>query len=386
MLLRLFWRYLRGFVKVRCEGGLHSRFFDRLLKEEIDVFQIHMQGNTAYFCVFLRDYHKLRPIAKKCQCRVRIETKHGLYFSYVKLPYKAGTAVGLAVFCAVIFLLGNMVFTVEIKGGSTIPRDVLLTSLEKYGLRPGIWQGDVDVKAVEHGLMFDNDRLSWVAVNLSFGRATVEVKDKDAFPEETQHAARIVAKRDAQVKSVEVISGHAVAGPGQVVVAGQTLVEVAPATLENSWTENVNAKIIGYTEYTRHFTLDRQHIFRTETGNTIRTRVLYLGNGTIPLSLRRNVFRYFDVVTYETPVTVFGVRLPLRVVTTEYMEMNQVSVSLNEVQAKLMLLEYQSDYEKENLSHCEILNRDTEFAFDGANYVYTVQYLCLEEIGEYMYS
>lgn len=383
MLLRMLWRFLRGYVEVRCDGGLFARFFDRMLKENLGVFKVKVAGNTARFCMYISDYNAVRAIAKKSQCRVRVERKHGLYFAYHKVNHKAALAAGFAVFFAVIYLLGNIVFTIEIKGPSTIAKNTLISSLEANGLKVGMWRGDVDVKRVEQGVLLDNERLSWIAVNLSFGVATIEVKDKIVEPPSPESGDGLIAKRDAKIKSIEIVAGEALVKPGEVVSKGQQLAIPSQFAIDGSWTTKVEAHILGYTEYTCTFTVSKNHVFREPTGNTFERKSLQFGETVLPLPGKQNSYQYFDVDTYITSPRLFSVELPFRIVTQEYVEVEQTSRRLNEQEAKMMIAQYQADFEQKELSQCEILSRESVFYDDGAAYVCTIQYLCLEDIGIY---
>lgn len=376
------WRYIRGVVEVQCEGGFFGRFISRAMNEGLGIFKIKVNYNVAQFYVFISDYKALRPIAKKSQCRLRIKRKHGLYFVWRRLPNKTALIAGLLVFCTVIMMLGNMVFVIEIKGTSMIPKDVLLASLERNGLRVGMMAGDVDVAAVGHGVLLENERLAWIAVNLSFGVATVEVKDKTFETEVPLNSGPLVASRDAQIKSITAISGNVLVKPGDVVRQGQLLVE--PLTdLGDSWAAAASAIVVAYTEHTVVFTLDRNHIYRVPTGNRTLIKTINFGETSIPLSLGKNPYEYFDILSYEQPMWIFSVEMPWRIAVTEYIEVNQFSVVLNRAQAQVLCDEYLKDYEQTELAGCETLNREITLEENGARFIYTVHYLCLENIAVY---
>jgi len=384
MLVKKLIRYLMGYVDVRCDGGLFNRFFDLAMKEGVRVFNARVKGNTAFFCVYIADYKRLRKIAKKSQCKMRTQKKHGIYFPYRRIEQKAALAVGLAAFILVVFLLGGTVFTIRIEGSSTIPKETLIASLEANGLRAGMLQSGVDIRQVEYGVLLDNSRLSWIAINFSFGVATVEVKDKVDIGD-TPGVTRIVARCDAQVKSVTVMGGVGLVEPGDVVQKGQDLVVINELAEDSSWTGNVDACIMGYTENTYIFTLSKNHIFREETGNTVTHKTLVIGDVSIPASAGKNTFRYYDEITYQRPIELFAVELPAKMIVTEYIEINQYSAVLNEQHALKIFTENLSVFEKELFSGAEILTREAKITDAGSEFVYTVTYFCLEDIGEYLF-
>jgi similar to stage IV sporulation protein len=380
MIARL-WRFIRGYAEVRCDGGLFGRFFDSAIKQGLGVFGVRMRGNTATFRVDLADYAALARIARKSQCRMRVTKKRGLYFAWRGLDNKAALISGLLVFCTVLYLLGGMVFVIEIGGESVIPKKTLIESLARNGLSVGMMQSAVDTDRVEHLVMLENERLAWIAVNLSFGVATVEVRDRlPEPPEDGPGARRIVASRDAQIKSISVTSGRALVAPGDVVSAGQPLAE-AESNAEGSWTEGARAVVMAYTSYTEIFTVSKDHVFRARTGRVFEKRAIVTGEGELPISFGKNSFRYFDVVRYERPITLFSVELPVRLAVAEYHEVEQSARRINIYEARAVFEEYQRLYERGEMAGRQILNRVEEVSDTGAGYEFLVRYLCLENIG-----
>jgi len=378
-------RYLQGTVEVTLEGGLFNRFFSLAMNERLHVRNIRLKGNTARFYVFAREYARMRPIARKSQCRMRVSSKSGLPFAVSAVPNKMSLIAGLLIFCLVIGFLGSMIFTIEIAGSSTIPRKTLLDSLARNGLRVGMMRSDVNAEAVRHAVMIENDRLAWMAINLSFGKALVEVRDKITQQYQDALTGRaVVAKCDAQVKEISIINGYPVVRPGEVVLKGQTLVSNTDPEKGVWYADKVEAAVYGYTEYTMVYELPKYHVFRVETGNVTRHRTVLFADREVDLFRQEYPYRYFNEIEYVRQVRVFSVDIPLTVRTVEYREVEQYSGLLNRAQADGLFRDYQAGYERASLAACEILNREMTVTESPDSFEYRVKYLCYESIGVYI--
>ncbi|MEA4912852.1 MAG: sporulation protein YqfD [Oscillospiraceae bacterium] len=386
MLLRILLRYCAGYVEVRCTGGFPEKFLCAAMREGLDVFDVRPRAGGMEFCVLAGEYAAAARAAKKCQCRTHILKKHGLRFPLHGVRQRGPLAAGIAVFAAVLLFLGSCVVSVDIAGSSLVSKDALLTALEKNGLAPGMLQSDVQVDSVEQNVLMELPQLAWIAVNLSFGKATVEVTDKQTKPADgvPQMGLYIVAACDAQIKRIDVQSGVAQVRPGDVVTAGQTLVLPEANVLTGSWTGGVSADILAYTAYEKTFFVPRSYTCSILTGAAARHCTLTLLGARIPLDWTKDPFMRSQIGSYKEPFRLFGVELPVALVTQEYSELQTRTVELDERRAQLFLKEEAAAYEKDALAACRILSRETLFEPTTTGWQYTVRCLCEERIENYI--
>ena len=375
----------RGIVRAECVGGFFERFLSETLKLGIEPFDVRIESGAASFCVDAKYYPRLRHIARRNQCRMRVTQKRGLHFALRKRKNALPLGVGLLVMLAVAWTLGELVVAVDIKGTSTIPRAEITSSLERCGLKVGMWRSQVDVRRAEQLVLLDNERLSWAAINLSYGRAAVELRDRleGEFDLAVKPGGAIVAKRDAQIISVTLTSGEALIKAGETVGALEQLVIPTPFAAQGSWAAGVAASVRGRTHYTERFETDYYEVFRERTGRSERARALTLGELRLSLGSRRCSYRWFDTLEYSEPVTLFNFALPLQVDTTEYFEINQRSECLTASRAERLLLERQTEFEKTTLKDADILYKSAAFVEAERGWALETEYICEEEIGEY---
>lgn len=375
----------RGIVRAECAGGFFERFLSEALNMGIEPFNVRFEGGAASFCVDARRYSRLRPLARSCQCRMRVIEKRGLPFALRKIKNALPLAVGLVVMLAAVWTLGELVVSVDIKGTSTIPRAEITASLERCGLKVGMWRSQVDVSRAEQLVLLDNERLSWAAINLSYGRATVELRDRleGEYNPAVQPGGAIVAKRDAQIISVTLTSGEALVKAGETVSALERLVIPTKLAAQGSWAAGVAASVRGRTYYSERFESDYHEVFRERTGRSERARALSLGGLRLPLGARGCSYRWFDTLEYSEPIALFGFELPLRVETTEYFEINQRSERLTASRAEKLLHERRAEFERTALAGADILYKSASFSEAERGWALETEYICEEEIGEY---
>ena len=302
MLTRLLIRYLLGYVELSANGGNIEGFLSELFNEGVAAFGIIKRKRVTRLCVLARSYKIVARTAKKHGCRVRISSKRGAVFFFLRLKQKNSLLCGFLAFALTFFLLGQTVFSLEISGDSAVSKGEITSALARYGLSVGVWQRMVDIDYIKQNVMLDIDELAWMTINLSFGRAEVVFHDKtDEINKNEIKNIRIVALRDGQIKRVDVESGLALVSAGDVISKGQTLVEEAPFHIESSWTGGVKAQVLAYTSYTAEFCVDRRYSYRCLTDRKLILKRLRLYNAEIPLGVKKNGFFDYELFEYAVP-------------------------------------------------------------------------------------
>ena len=379
-------RTLNGVVTARLEGGLTGRFLSLALEAGIEVWNVRSESGAVLFEVFARDYLHLRPLRRKSQCRLRLVRRRGLPFALRRIRHPIGLASGLALMLAVIYLMGALVMDVRIVGNTALSGGVLMQSLAEHGLREGMWQSEVDGENIVHRVLIDNDALSWITVNPMFGTVEVIVWDKIDKPESGigPYGSAVRAAADAQITEMEVESGTPVVAKGDVVKQGDLLVVPQSAALGGSWTGSVRAAVWAKTSWEAEFAAERDGVDRTPTGRVQKNYALELFGAPVELPQRETAFRWFDSASYRRPLRLFSVTLPVNIIVTEYAEVAQSARSRTDAELEAVLRDAQRAYEREMLGEREILNRQETYTVTDGGAVLRVEYLCLENIAEYV--
>lgn len=106
MLTRLLIRYLLGYVELSANGGNIEGFLSELFNEGVAAFGIIKRKRVTRLCVLARSYKIVARTAKKHGCRVRISSKRGAVFFFLRLKKKLAF-MWLFGFCADVFFTGS---------------------------------------------------------------------------------------------------------------------------------------------------------------------------------------------------------------------------------------------------------------------------------------
>lgn len=113
--------YLKGYLRIEIEGFYTERFLNICTKEKIRLWQIKRKNNIVVETnILIKDFKKLKKIAKKTKTRIRIQRKDGVPFIVKK--YK-NRKVFIFLFFAVmisIFTLSRFIWNIEIFGNDKI--------------------------------------------------------------------------------------------------------------------------------------------------------------------------------------------------------------------------------------------------------------------------
>ncbi|MBR3552723.1 MAG: sporulation protein YqfD [Clostridia bacterium] len=224
----LFWlRFLRGGVRFSAAGGFCERFINLCHVRGIRVHDLHMQANALSGCVGCRDYRRLRLIARQSGMVLHAEEKIGLPFFLHRHEKRRMLPIAGGVCFVLLWLLSGCIWSVDVAGGSAVPREAMLAVMAENGLRPGVWRKRVNSAALTQAAMNAfNGKLAWAAVNIDASRVVIETRDyipPDA-DETYGDPCNLVADFDGLLLSIEVHSGKKANQEGNGVKQGDLLI------------------------------------------------------------------------------------------------------------------------------------------------------------------
>ena len=120
---------------------------------------------------------------------------------------------------------GQVLWDVRVEGNRAIEERDVLALLETHGVRIGAPLSSIDTGIIEHLVMIDSDRISWISINLVGTVAEVEIREHEEAPEgESYVAANLMASRWGVVDHFEEVRGNIAVKIGDVVSEGDLLV------------------------------------------------------------------------------------------------------------------------------------------------------------------
>ena len=229
-------RFIKGSVCFEGEGKFPERFLNLTVRSGINLWNARPSKKGISGCMSASDYRKIRPVAKKSRLRLRVTKKRGLPFIIAKYRHRKGLFAGAAAGTALIIFLSCFVWTIEINGCETVSEARLISVLSENGLSRGSLRQGIDVSKIKRDTLLRVDELGWMSINLSGGRAVVEVREKAKKPEINTHAkpCNIKASSDGIITDCKVRNGTLTVTKGSGVLKGEMLVSGVVGSEQNT--------------------------------------------------------------------------------------------------------------------------------------------------------
>jgi len=218
---------VRGQVWLRVTCPYPERVLNLCSARKLAFWDLEWEGAETFTCRMSRGDHRvLSRAAEKLDCTIEIVRREGAPYTLAKLRHRQALAVGIAA-CGTAVLIGSFfVWDIQIAGNETVPREVILRSLEKNGVHRGCFGFALNGEDIRNHVLLEIPELSWVAVNVSGCRANVEVRERRTAPKplDRKTPCNLVARRDGLVLRVQALGGVPQVMKGMSVTEGQLLI------------------------------------------------------------------------------------------------------------------------------------------------------------------
>lgn len=378
---------LRGQVRIRVESAFPERVLNLCGARDLAFWDLRWESPTAFTCrLSRRDWGALRRAAKNLDCALTVLRREGAPYFLGRFRRRQMLLGGLAA-CGLGLLLGSFFiwdFTVE--GNETVPTEVILRSLQKNGVKLGTFGLSLNGEDIRNHVLLDIPQLSYIAVNVSGCQAHVQVRERVAAPElmDKRLPANVVAQKAGLVLKVHALEGVTCVLPGTSVEEGQILISGVEDT------DTFGARIVAgmgtvtaRTWYTLTTQMPLEAAEKRYTGEEKTCVSLVFGTKRLKFFANSSIEEgNYDKITKRQPWTLFGLHLPVTLVTERlrFYETAPAEVSVEAAQAgaEAALREYLHSLVDENgtvtSTLCTVRQR-------GGVLAVTLSAECVEQIG-----
>jgi similar to stage IV sporulation protein len=228
------WRliaYLMGYLRIEVRGAQVERFLNLALGRSIYLWRVERRPDGLRAFMALRDFFRLRPVAREVRCRVRIRGRYGFPFAAARLKRRPVWLLGALGCLTFLFWASSHIWvvTVKVTGPKSLdPRAVKAVAAEA-GLRAGAYKGRLDISRIQQQIQERMGEISWVVIRIQGTRAVVEVVEKAALGGggDGSRCVNLVARKPGVVEQVIPFWGEPVVKKGDIVQKGALLVECA---------------------------------------------------------------------------------------------------------------------------------------------------------------
>lgn len=255
----------QGYVIIKVRGKKIERLINRMMNKRFAAWDMKRTSeDEAQFAITIKDFFQLRLLLKETGCRVHVLKRVGLPFLFRKIKRRLGFFGGAIAFCLLLYMLSNVIWTVQIEGTKYPENEVILKQeLAKLGVKPGAFKFKAEEpKVIQRTIMERLPEVTWVGFKFNGTIAQVKVVEK-TVPEikKGTNPRHLVAKKKAIVYDIFVEQGKPMVKQNQYVQPGDILVSGQLGTEEEPKIVSAKGKVLGEVLIHLHVQLLQEALF-----------------------------------------------------------------------------------------------------------------------------
>ena len=387
MLLKIFFNYIFGYVRISIEGYYIERFINICTSKKIVIWNLKREaGIKLFFNAGINEFRELCKIAKKTQCKIKIEDKKGVPFilhRYKKRKIFAGFLLAIVI---VIAISSNFIWNIQIEVQGNEKFENIEQDLEEVGLKVGKAKSEIDTKEIMNKLRLKRDDIAWVGMELKGTNMIVKLVKADQKPEivDDSEYCNIVSDKEGIITKINVQNGTANVKVGDTVKEGMVLV--------NGWMEgkytgvryvHAKAEIEAKIWYTENITIPYNATETIETGEEEVNYGIKLNNFEINFPKGVSKFEFYDTIKEEKKFKLFSdFYLPISIIKETKKEVKKEQKEYNVDEAKnLGIQQLEQQLDEKIVDKDKIVNKNINTYENQDGVEVEVTYEVLETIG-----
>ena len=372
-------------VDFRAEGVFCEKLLTEAMKNGLGISFPRKSGYTMRGTVQAAEYRSLCKIARRLGLKMRIEKKHGIYFTLKRHRDKIGFAAGAIFAAAVVLFLNLFVWEINISGNKAVSSEEIMATLANSGLKTGTLRTAHDARKIEWNIMNDNKEIAWATVNIqgccvnvvvSETRREAEMKYDDDKP------VNIIAAKYGVIRKMDVFDGQGVVKVGDAVMKGDLLVSATFEDRHGKLTlKHSRARVMAETDYEITVEFPLEQVIETTGGVKKSVKGIEIMGLSIPLGSSRGC-EELPAEKEEKELYFLWIRLPVKEICAKYCAVKRNTITYTAEQAKGGAFQLLEQKEAEEMSNMEIISRKTEEKIANGKYIIRASYDCIMDIAE----
>lgn len=114
----------------------------------------------------ISDFKKLKQIARKTKCQIKINGKRGLPFLMNRYRKRKIFILFLVLIFAGLMLESRFVWNIEVEGLNRISKQEILSDLSEMGLNIGTLKSKINSKEIINRIRLKRDDIAWMNIDL----------------------------------------------------------------------------------------------------------------------------------------------------------------------------------------------------------------------------
>lgn len=290
--------------------------------------------------VSIKDFRRIREVAKTTKCKVNIEQKKGIPFVLHRYKKRKLFLVFFLLLIVGLGILSNFIWNIDIACEGEINQQEIMQLLNKNGLTLGIPKSKIEVTKIVNAIRYEREDIAWVGITLKGTNATVEVVKAKEKPEilDENELCNIVSNKEGVITKIDVYNGTANVKVGDLVKKGTVLI--------NGWMEGkytgiryVSAlgEVTAKVWYSKKIKLDKTTDIYPKTGNEENKYQINFNNFKINLYKTLSKFENYDTIEETKKLKLFSnFYLPIELIKITNYETQKETVTYSVEELKQM--------------------------------------------------
>lgn len=376
-------RFIRGYVDMTVSGRFPERFINITSRNGVRVWNVRRDDDTITASMYMADFRRVRALARSSGVSLDVDGRHGLPVFAARYRDRLGLVIGGLSFVLAVFIMSLFVWSIDVTGLDSIGESEMRSLLSEHGLYVGAFKPSLDPQSISRAVMLDNDKVGWMAVNITGSYVSVEVKEEATAPEvpDKNEPCNVKASRDGVILDIAASEGIVLLKEGSGVVEGQLLVSGVKEDLQGGVRlVRADASVIAATSYSADFCVPESVAVILPTGGSGERRTLDLFGLRIPLSGHASGSDSAAVRESLDRVRALDADLPLGVVTEHITDLAERRIKYDDNSVEELLMKQAQLYEIFTLSRCTVTSRRYDLSHTDGKYTLTARYDCEEDI------
>lgn len=387
MRFKILLAYILGYLEIKVEGYFIEKFINNCLKSNIFLWNIKRKRTTIMTCnIGVKDFKNIRKILKQTKCRIKIEKKKGLPFTFNKYRKRKIFALLIFIILIIIAILSNFVWNIQIEGTEKISKDELIQTLKEEGLSIGKFKPGIETREIINKVRLDRDDIAWIGIEITGTNAIVKVVEAEEKPEivDEDEYCNIVATKDGVVTKIMAQNGTPLVKNGDLIKKGTVLIG---GWLEGKYTGtryvHSNGQVEAKVWYTQKERVYLEETKKEDTGEAQNKYSVNINNFIINFNKRVSKFENYDTIEETKKIKLFSnFYLPIELVKTTYKEYKVVEIVHTLEEAKTIGIERAKDKLNAQIENTSNITDEQINIKEGTNFIdVEVVYEVKENIG-----
>ena len=388
LIVKIILNHILGYVKIKVESVFIERFINICISKRIFIWDIQREKSSIMYAnIGIKDFKRLKNVAKKTKSKVSIEGKYGIPFLLHRYRKRKNFFILCSIILISLVVMSRFVWNIEIEGLQTIPKEEFMQELNDYGLKIGTRKSLIDSNSIINKMRLTRDDISWMGIDIKGTNIIIKIKEKEKAPIVINKSdyCNIVSNKTGLITKINVQDGTKAVEIGDMVKEGDVLVlgllegKFSGETRYVHAIADVEAKVWYSKKEKFYYNQD----IRKETGQIENKYSIKFNNFKINFTKTLSKFQNYDTICKSKKILLFpNFYLPIEIVKKTNIEYKKISKTfteeeLIEIATEKLEIEIEAEIEnKDNIINKQI-NVDKQEEYVEVEIIYEV----IEKIG-----